>query len=155
MSKRNSNDDGPRIVINVGDMAPEPNATLFAILRDGEKLKPGDARGTLLDRLGGELQTFFADQKRVAGYRHTPVKGTVTLTIAVTTGPDGSQGYTVESKTKGAKIPPGMSMTFTDDDGEVTGRPVEPPTELAHDRERKAKQNVSDAEPKVGAASNL
>lgn len=142
----------PRIVIAVGDEPPEPNGTLIAMLRDGEKVKPGDPRGTLADRLGGEAQEFLATQTRVAKHRRTAVKGTITLTIAVTSGPDGSHAYAVECKAKTAKIPPGSSMTFADDDGELTGRPVEPLTELAYQRERETRGS---ADPKVGAASNL
>lgn len=144
----------PRIVIAIGDEPPEPNNTLLALLRDGEKVKPGDPRGTLSDRLGGEVQEFLSTQTRVAKHRRTAVKGTITLTISVTSGPDGSHAYSVESKTKAAKIPPGSSMTFADDDGELTGRPVEPLTDLAYQREAEARAKSS-ADPKVGAASNL
>lgn len=144
------------IIINVGDESPDPNNTLLALLRDGEKVKPGDPRGTLSDRLGAEAQAFIAEQIRVAKYRRAPVKGSITLTLAFVTGPDGSQSYTCESKIKTAKIPAGTSMAFADDDGELTGRPVEPLTEEMYRREREKKPAPkTNAEPKVGNASNL
>lgn len=155
MSKKRNSEDGPRINIVVGDEPPEPNPTLLAILRDGEKAKPGDPRGTLADRLGAEVQDYMREQARVARHRRTAVKGTVTLTIATVSGPDGSFTYAVDCKTKTAKIPPGVSMTFIDDDGELTGRPAEPLTELAYQRQRAAENKPTPAEPKVGPGSNL
>jgi hypothetical protein len=143
----------PRIIITTGDEPPEPNTTLLALLRDGEKFKPGDPRGTLADRLGAVVQRFLADQKRAADYRRTAVKGKIVFTLNFVTGPDGSQTYTCEEKITAAKIPARTSMTFTDDDGEVTGRPVEPLTEEMYRREKAA--DKTSAEPKVGAASKL
>lgn len=143
----------PKITITTGDEPPEPNSTLYALLRDGEKLRPGDPKGTLLDRLGAELQDFMAAQGRVARHRRTAVKGSVTLTISFVTGPDGSNGYAVDVKRKEAKIPPGASMTFADEDGELTGKPVEPLTEEMYRRARA--DETPKAEPKVGAASKL
>lgn len=153
MGKNRRDDDVPRITINVGDLAPEPNPTLLALLRDGEKIKPSDARGTLADRLGAETQAFLAYQTKVANYRRCAVKGTITIAVAVTSGPDGSHTYSVESKDKRAKIPAGVSMTYAGADGELTGRPVEPLTQEMYKREA-AKSNGG-ASPKVGGASNL
>lgn len=146
-------DDTARIVIIGGDQPPETNTTLLALLRDGEKVKPGDPRGTLADRLGAELQGYIAEQMRVAKHRRTPVKGKVVLTISTVSGPDGSLGYAVDTKITTAKIPPGASMTFTDEDGELTGRPVEPLTEKMYERERA--QQGAKAEPMAGASSKL
>ncbi len=151
--KRRDDDDQPRIIIHAGNEAPEENTALYALLRDGEKLKPGDPRGTLLDRLGHEVQRFMAEQTRVANHRRAAVKGSITLSISFVSGPDGSHGYAVDSKIKAAKIPPGTSMTFADDDGEITGRPVEPLTEEMYRRERAEKSTTPD--PKVGAGSKL
>lgn len=143
----------PKIIISTGDEPPDHNATLLALLRDGEKFKPGDPRGTLADRLGAVFQQFMAGQMRAAEYRRTAVKGEIAIVFKFTTGPDGSQTYTCEEKVKAAKLPARTSMTFTDDDGEVTGRPVEPLTEEMYRRDRAA--NETKAEPKVGAASKL
>lgn len=153
MAKK-SGDGIPKITITTGDEAPEPNSTLLALLRDGEKMRPGDPRGTLADRLGAETQAFMAEQMRVAKYRRAAVKGKITLSIAFVTGPDGSQTYAVECKTTTAKIPPGTSMVFADDDGELTGRPVEPLTEAMYAREREAKATAK-TEPKVGTTSEV
>lgn len=152
---KKSRDDVPRIVIATADEPPEPNSTLLALLRDGEKLKPGDPRGTLADRLGAEVQGFMVEQGRVARYRRAAVKGSVTITINAVSGPDGSFQYSVDCKAKTAKIPAGTSMTFADEDGELTGRPVEPLTELAYQRERERESKTNNADPKVGSASNL
>lgn len=152
---KNKHEGGERpIIIKTGDEAPEPNSTFLALLRDGEKVKPGDPRGTLADRLGGEVQGFMAEQMRVAKHRRTAVKGSVTLTISTVTGADGLFTYSVDSKVKTAKVPPGTTMTFVDDDGELTSRPVEPLTEKMYERERAAK-DTNPAEPKVGGASPL
>lgn len=142
----------PRIVIAIGDEPPEPNNQFLALLRDGEKHKPGDARGTLADRLGGELRDFLATQTRAAQHGRSAVKGTFTVTLSFTSGADGSHPYTCETKIKTAKIPPKPSMIFTDEDGEMIGRPAEPLTDLAYKREAESKAS---ADPKVGAASNL
>jgi len=150
-----------KIVINVGDEAPEPNGTLLALLRDGEKRRPGDPRGELADRLGAEVQTFMASQTGVARHRRAAVKGSITLKIDFVSGPDGSHTYTVNSAIKTAKVPPSSSMTFADDDGEITGRPVEPLTEEMYRREREeqaekaTKKTNGKADPKVGTASSL
>lgn len=144
----------PKITITTGDEPPEPNSTLYALLRDGEKLRPGDARGTLIDRLGGELQEFLVTQIRVAKHRRTAVKGTVTMTLSFVTGPDGSNHYAVDVKRKEAKIPAGASMTFADEDGELTGRPVEPLTEEMYRRARAGDEKTPEA-PKAGAVSKL
>ncbi len=152
MSKK-KNDGGPSFTIRVADEPPEVNTTLLALLRDGEKMRPGDVRGQLSDRLGAELQGFMSEQTRVAKHRRAAVRGTVTLAIAFVSGPDGSHSYAVDSKVKAAKIPPGTSMTFADDDGELTGRPVEPLTAEMYRREDAEQKNA--AEPKVGAASKL
>ncbi len=149
---RSADDASPRIVITTGDEPPEPNFTLLSLLRDGEKMKPGDSRGTLADRLGAEVQSFMIEQTRVAKFRRTAVKGSITISISAVSGPDGSFSYAVDAKTKTAKIPPGVSMTFADDDGELTGRPVEPLTELAYQRERAEK---TDTGPKVGTESKM
>lgn len=152
MTKKNRDADAVRpITITTGPDLPEPNPTLYGLLRDGEKSRPGED-GTLLDRLGGEAQAFMAEQIRVARHLRRPVKGMLTLAIAFTTGPDGSQTYLCDSKSKSAKIPPAPSMVFTGDDGELTGRPVEPLTELAYRREKNAATPTS-AEPKAGAVS--
>lgn len=151
MSKKTNE---PRIVITTGDEPPEPNGTFYALLRDGEKVKPGDPKGTLLDRLGGEVQEFLAIQGRVARHRRTAVKGSMTFTVSFVTGPDGSNAYAVDVKRKEAKIPAGSSMTFVDEDGEITGRPVEPLTEEMYRRERAAGKK-NEAEPAVGNASKL
>jgi hypothetical protein len=153
MSKRkHGDDDGPRpITITMGDEAPEPNGTLYGLLRDGEKIKPGDPRGTLIDRLGAEMQAFQAEQVRVAKHRRAAVKGSVTITFSVVTGPDGSQQYACEMKAKTAKIPPGMSMVFVDEDGELTGRPVEPLTEEMYRRARETPKT----EPMAGPVSKV
>ncbi len=152
MGKKNDEDRVRPITITTGDEPPEPNTTLIALLRDGEKLKPGDPRGTLADRLGAEAQTFMASQTRVAKHRRAAVKGSLTLRIDFVSGPDGSHGYAVSTTTKAAKIPPGVSLTFADEDGEMTGRPVEPLTEEMYRREAK---NTNATEPKVGAASKM
>lgn len=146
-----------RITIVAGDEPPDPNSTFSALLRDGEKFKPGDVRGTLMDRLGAVFQEFMGKQMRAAEYRRSPVKGKITLTFNFTTGPDGSQTYTCEEKITTAKIPARTSMAFTDDDGEMTGRPVEPLTDEMYRRERDSvKSDKSEtAGPRVGAASNL
>jgi len=144
----------PKAVIIGGEDIPEPNSTLLALLRDGERPKPGEP-GTLSDRLGAVAQAFMAEQMRAAEYRRTPVKGKLVLTFSFVTGPDGSQSYTCEEKVTKAKIPAKSSMTFTDGDGELTGRPAEPLTELAYERERKKSTEKSGAGPKVGGASNL
>lgn len=144
----------PRIIISTGDEPPEPNSTLLALLRDGEKMKPGDPRGTLADRLGAETQEFIEHQIKVAKHRRCAVKGKFIITAAVVVGPDGSVQYSMEFKDTRAKIPAATSMTFADEDGELTGRPVEPLTEEMYRREREADKS-SKAEPKVGAASNL
>lgn len=153
MSKRTAAE--PRIVISTGDEPPEPNATLLALLRDGEKVRPGDPRGTLADRLGGETQSFMAHQAKVARHRRTAVKGSLTLVVQMVTGPDGSTAYGVEVKRKEAKIPVGSSMTFVDEDGELTGRPVEPLTEEMYRRERATDQKTTPEAPKAGAVSKL
>lgn len=157
MSKPKRDDDGLRkITISTGDEAPEPNGTLLALLRDGESPRPGEP-GTLADRLGAEVQAFFAGQLKVARHLRRGVKGTVSLTITVATGPDGSQMYGVESKTKGTKIPAGVSMKFTGDDGELTNQPVSPLEQEMYRRE-KAAQGVdkgASAEPMAGKPSNL
>lgn len=140
----------PKITITTGEEPPECNTTLLALLRDGERPKPGEP-GTLADRLGAEVQAFMAEQMRVARFRRSAVKGKIALAISFVTGPDGSQTYAVECKTTTAKIPPGTSMVFADEDGELTGRPVEPLTELAYERERK----INAAEPRAGAESKL
>lgn len=153
MAKKRTEDGYvPKITITTGEEPPERNTTLLALLRDGERPKPGEP-GTLADRLGGEVQAFQAEQVRVAKHRRTTVKGKIVLTLTTVTGPDGSQQYGVEMKTTVAKIPAGMSMVFVDEDGELTGRPVEPLTEAMYERERAAKTNA--AEPRVGAESKL
>ncbi len=144
----------PKAIVIGGEDIPEPNSTLLALLRDGERPKPGEP-GTLADRLGHEAQAFLAGQMRAAEYRRTAVKGKFVITLDIVTGPDGSQSYTCETKTTKAKIPAKSSMTFTDGDGELTGRPAEPLTELAYERERKKSTEKSGAGPKVGGASNL
>jgi hypothetical protein len=144
----------PRIIISTGDEPPEANTTLYALLRDGEKLKPGDARGTMLDRLGALFQEFMAGQMRAAEYRRSAVKGEIALVFKFTTGPDGSQAYTCEEKVKAAKLPARASMTFVDEDGEITGRPAEPLVDEMHRREREGNGKTS-AEPRVGAAAKL
>lgn len=142
------------IIITTGDEPPDPNNTLLALLRDGERPKPGEP-GTLADRLGHVVQEFMAEQLRAAEYRRTPVKGKLVLSFSFITGPDGSQTYVCEEKVTKAKIPARSSMTFTDGDGELTGRPVEPLTEEMYRREREKKPAKTNAEPKVGNASNL
>lgn len=146
----------PRITIVTGDEPPEPNATLLALLRDGERPKPGEP-GTLANRLGAEFQAFLAGQSRVARHRRAAVKGSVTLKIDFTSGPDGSHQYAVSSTAKPAKIPAGSSLTFADEDGELTGKPVEPLTEEMYRRERESPKagKTETAGPKVGTASNL
>jgi hypothetical protein len=139
--------------IKIDDGAVEPNSTLLALLWDGEKLKPGDARGTLADRLGAVFQRFMAAEMQAADYRRSAVKGKVVLTFNFTTGPDGSQTYTCEEKVTGAKIPPRSSMTFTDIDGELTSKPVEPLIDEMRRREQDEKN--SGKAPAVGKASGL
>lgn len=151
MGKKHDQDAARPITITTGDEPPEPNPTLIALLRNGEKVKPGDVSGTLADRIGAEVQAFMATQIRVAKHTRRAVKGAVTIVLTFATGPDGSQMYACDTKIKAAKIPPGMSMTFADDDGELTGRPVEPLTEEMYRREKA----TTTAEPKVGAASKL
>lgn len=143
----------PRTIkITMADEPPEPNNTLLALLRDGEKFKPGDHRGTLADRLGAVFQDFMSRQMQAADYRRSAVKGEISITFKFTTGPDGSQSYTCEEKVKGAKLPARTSMTFSDEDGELTGRPVEPLIEEMHRRE--GEKNNGKA-PAVGKASGL
>ncbi len=153
MGKKHDDDTPRRITIAMGDEPPEANSTLYALLRTGEKSKPGDANGTLLDRLGAEVQEYLATQTRVAKHRRTAVAGSITITIKTADGPDGSHGYAVECKTKPARIPAGVSMTFADEDGELTGRPGEPLTDRMYERERANKTNPT--EPKVGGGSSL
>lgn len=144
------------IRIALADEPPEQNSTLLALLRDGEKIKPGDVRGTLADRLGAEVQTFMAGQTKVAKHRRTAVKGSITLKLEFVSGPDGSHAYAATTTVKAAKVPPGTSMTFADEEGELTGRPVEPLTELMHQREAASRPAPANpAEPKVGAPSAL
>ncbi|HET9951428.1 MAG TPA: hypothetical protein VFS09_06495 [Candidatus Eisenbacteria bacterium] len=145
----------PKIMIKVADEPPDPNTTFSALLRDGEKFKPGDARGTLMDRLGAVFQEFMRGQMAAAEYKRSAVKGKVVLTFDFTTGPDGSQTYTCDEKITAAKLPKRASMTFTDEDGEMTGRPAEPLTDEMYRRERAAKNDTKATEPKVGAPSNL
>lgn len=145
----------PKFMIKVADEPPEPNSTFTALLREGEKFKPGDPRGTLADRLGAVFQDFMSGQMRAAEYKRSAVKGKIVLTFDFTTGPDGSQTYTCDEKITAAKLPKRASMTFTDEDGEMTGRPHEPLTEVMYQREREQDKAKAAAEPKVGAASKL
>lgn len=153
MTRRQSGSDEPRkITITTGDEPPQKNNTLLALLRDGERARPGEP-GTLADRLGNEVQNFLAEQMRVARHRRTAVSGTVTITIKSVVGPDGSHAYDVAMSVKTAKIPPGSSLCFIDEDGDITGRPVEPLIEEMTRRERAA--NTNPAEPKVGTPSRM
>lgn len=145
----------PKITIKVADEPPDPNTTFLAMLRQGEKFKPGDATGTLADRLGAVFQEFMAGQMKAAEYKRSAVKGKVVLTFDFTTGPDGSQTYTCDEKVTAAKLPKRASMAFTDDDGELTGRPAEPLIDEMHRREREEQKTKAAADPKVGAASKL
>lgn len=153
MGKKNPN----RIIVKADDL-PDPNGTLISMLADGERPKAGEP-GTLADRLGGEMQEFLAYQTRVADKRRSAVKGTVTLKIDVSTGPDGSHIYQVSSTEKRAKMPAGISTVFTDEDGDLIGRPMSdgPLTDEMKRREvaTKSNGNESKAEPMVGKPSNL
>lgn len=151
---RDGNDGARRIIIRTGEEPIEPNSTLIALLRDGEPPKPGYP-GTLAHRLGHETQEFLSEQVRVATHRRVAVTGSITITMEFVTGADGSNSYATQIKTKAAKIPPGTTIVFVDEDGELTGRPVEPLTEEMERRERASKIATPSADPKVGAASNL
>ncbi len=145
----------PRAVkISTGDEPPEVNATLLRLLSDGEKPKPGEP-GTLADRLGWLVQDFMAVQSRAARHSRKAVKGTLTLKILFVSGPDGSHQYAVEDIAKPAKVPVQASMTFADETGEITGRPVEPLTEEMYRREKTAGAKSNGASPKSGDASGL
>jgi hypothetical protein len=149
-----------KIVISVGDEPQAPNTTLLALLRDGERPRPGDP-GTLADRLGSECQAFMAGQSKVARHRRTAVRGSITLKIDFVSGPDGSHTYAVTTTAKAAKIPPASSMTFADEEGELTGRPVEPLTAEMYRRDDAAKKKTTEKpaaeakDPKAGAPSSL
>lgn len=127
------------IKINIDDNVPEPNNTLLALLRDGERPKPGEP-GTLGDRLGAFVQAFLAHQTKVAGARRTPVKGVVTMKVEFVSGPDGSHSFSVTETEKRAKLPAGMSMVFTDEEGDLTSRPrtEEPITEYITKKTKEA-----------------
>ncbi len=126
-----------RIMVNPADELPEPNSTLLALLRDGEKPKPGEP-GTLADRLGGVVQDFLRKQVATANHNRAPVKGTITLKLNFVTGPDGSHAYTCKEAVKLAEIVPRPSVVFADEEGELLSRPAEPLTELAYKRQKDA-----------------
>lgn len=151
---RDGDDGERRIIIRTGEEPIEPNSTLIDLLVDGERPKPGEP-GMLAHRLGHEVQAFMAEQVRVATHGRTAATGTVTITMQFVTGMDGSNNYAVDIKTKAAKIPPRTTVTFVNEDGELTGRPVEPLTEEMNRRERASKIATPSADPKAGAASTL
>jgi len=146
MSKRDSGSEPRKITIRTGREAPPKCNALLDLLRDGEKPRAGEP-GTLLDRLGGEVRGYLAEQVRVADIRGTAVSGSISITIKTSTGADGSHQYATDIKTTTARIPPGVSMVFTDEDGDQIGRPMSdgPLTDEMSAREKSTGGKVSNA----------
>lgn len=96
----------------------QPNDTLGAVMR---RCEDGDA----YNRAGAELQSLMADLRAAAARKGGDVKGSLTLTLKLHMGRDGHCGITPVVDTKRPKPVALETTIYTDEDGDVTARPVE------------------------------
>jgi hypothetical protein len=113
MARSHYDDDAP---------AP-PNETLGAALRKCED-------GNFYNAAGAELQALISDLRTMAQRKQADVKGSYTLTIKLHMGRDGYVGLTPSVDVKKPKPTRLETTVYTDEDGDVSARPVEKQLQL-------------------------
>ncbi len=108
MARTHYDDDAP---------AP-PNETLGAALRKCED-------GNFYNLAGAELQALISDLRVMAQRKGADVKGSFTLTIKLHMGRDGYVGLTPSVDVKKPKPLRLETTVYTDEDGDVSARPIE------------------------------
>lgn len=113
MARSHYDDDAP---------AP-PNETLGAALRKCED-------GNFYNAAGAELQALISDLRTMAQRKQADVKGEYKLTIKLHMGRDGYVGLTPSVDVKKPKPTRLETTVYTDEDGDVSARPIEKQLQL-------------------------
>lgn len=94
------------------------NDTLAALLR---KLEDGD----FINHAGAKVQQLLADLRGIASRKGSRAVGTITITIRVPMGKDGSALPVGDITCKKPKVTRDESLIFVDEDGDLIAKPVE------------------------------